>query len=250
MLCLFLNGQIFVRRKCFLAQGNLLNGILILLMCLCKFIIIIIFYLLLFFAFIIYISSLFQLVRSKASSQGKHLQTHSSTVVLSLQVQSLQCRVFNKSGQPAKFASYFMSTLHLLFFGNYPSPKSQNLILSLFYSNTLRVLLRNAVNALLEAQISKFFHPLASRAFGTRKVRAYFLFCLLQSFATYLKPYWKPCNELLLHRVYRKTNWGYSISRSLVYCKIFLKFMCIKSWSEDNIFIHHSGLSLRFQVAG
>ena len=29
---------------------------------------------------------LFQLVRSKASTQGKHLQTHSSTVVLSLQV--------------------------------------------------------------------------------------------------------------------------------------------------------------------
>ena len=27
-----------------------------------------------------------QLVRSKASTQGKHLQTHSSTVVLSLQV--------------------------------------------------------------------------------------------------------------------------------------------------------------------
>ena len=98
-------------------------------------------------------------MRSKASSQGKHLQTHSSTVVLSLQVQSLQCRVFNKSGQPAKFASYFMSTLHLLFFGNYPSPKSQNLMLSLFCSNTLQVLLRNAVNALLKAQISKFFHP-------------------------------------------------------------------------------------------
>ena len=103
------------------------------------------------FAFIIYISSLFQLVRSKASSQGKHLQTHSSTVVLSLQVQSLQCRVFNKRGQPAKFASYFMSTLHLLFFGNYP-PKSQNFkMLSLFCSNTLQVLLRNAVNALLKA---------------------------------------------------------------------------------------------------
>ena len=104
-------------------------------------------------------SSLFQLVRSKASSQGKHLQTHSSTVVLSLQVQSLQCRVFNKSGQPAKFASYFMSTLHLLFFGNYPSPKSQNLMLSLFCSNTLQVLLRNAVNALLKAQSSKFSTP-------------------------------------------------------------------------------------------
>lgn len=145
--------------KCFLAQGNLLNGVLILLMCLCEFIIIIIFYLWLFFAFIIYISSLFQLVRSKASSQGKHLQTHSSTVVLSLQVQSLQCRVFNKSGQPAKFASYFMSTLHLLFFGNYPSPKSQNLMLSLFCSNTLQVLLRNAVNALLKAQSSKFSTP-------------------------------------------------------------------------------------------
>ena len=113
-------------------------------------------------------------------------------------------------------------------------------MLSLFCSNTLQVLLRNAVNALLNAQISKFFHPLASRAFGTHKVRAYFLFCLLQSFATYLKPYWKPCNELLLHRVYRKTNWGYSIYRSSVYCKIFLKFLCIKSWSEDNIFIHDS----------
>ena len=143
------------------------------------------------FAFIIYISSLFQLVRSKASSQGKHLQTHSSTVVLSLQVQSLQWRVFNKSGQPAKFASYFMSTLHLLFFGNYPPPpppqKSQNLMLSLFCSNTLQVLLCNAVNALLKAQISKFFHPLASRAFGTRKVQVYFLFCLLQSFCHLLK---------------------------------------------------------------
>ena len=64
-------------------------------------------------------------MRSKASSQGKHLQTHSSTVVLSLQVQSLQCRVFNKSGQPAKFASYFMSTFRLLFFGNYPPQKPE-----------------------------------------------------------------------------------------------------------------------------
>ena len=126
-------------------------------------------------------------MRSKASSQGKHLQTHSSTVVLSLQVQSLQCRVFNKRGQPAKFASYFMSTLHLLFCGNYP-PKSQNFkMLSLFCSNTLQVLLRNAVNALLKAQISKFFHPRASRAFGTRKARVYFLFCLLQSFCHLLK---------------------------------------------------------------
>ena len=120
-------------------------------------------------------------MRSKASSQGKHLQTHSSTVVLSLQVQSLQCRVFNKSGQPAKFASYVMSTFRLLFFGNYP-PKSQNLMLSLFRSNTLQVLLRNAVNALLKVQISKIFHPLASHAFGTHKMRVYFLFCLLQSF--------------------------------------------------------------------
>ena len=78
--------------------------------------------------------------------------------------------VANKRGQPAKFASYFMSTLNLLFFGNYP-PKSQNFkMLSLFCSNTLQVLLRNAVNALLKAQISKFFHPLASRAFGPRKV--------------------------------------------------------------------------------
>ena len=74
-------------------------------------------------------------MRSKASSQGKHLQTHSSTVVLSLQVQSLQCRVFNKSGQPAKSASYFMSTLHLLFFGNYPPtpPKPEfNVVFVLF----------------------------------------------------------------------------------------------------------------------
>ena len=128
-------------------------------------------------------------MRSKASSQGKHLQTHSSTVVLSLQVQSLQCGVFNKSRQPAKFASYFMSTLHLLFFGNYPSPKSQNLMLSLFCSNTLQVLLRNAVNALLKAQISKFFHPLASRTFGTRKVRVFFFSAYSKAFATYLKPY-------------------------------------------------------------
>ena len=128
-------------------------------------------------------------MRSKASSQGKHLQTHSSTVVLSLQVQSLQCRVFNRSGQPANSASYFMSTLHLLFFGNYPPPpsQSQNLMLSLFCSNTLQVLLCNAVNALLKAQISKFFHPLASRAFGTRKVWVYFLFCLFQSFCHLLK---------------------------------------------------------------
>ena len=74
-------------------------------------------------------------MRSKASSQGKHLQTHSSTVVLSLQVQSLQCRVFNKSWQPAKFASYFMSTLHLLFFGNYPPPPQKpefNVVFVLF----------------------------------------------------------------------------------------------------------------------
>ena len=159
-------------------------------------------------AFIIYISSLFQLVRSKASSQGKHLQTHSSTVVLSLQVQSLQCRVFNKSGQPAKFASYFMSTLHLLFFGNYPSPKSQNLMLSLFCSNTLQVLLRNAVNALLKAQISKFFHPLASRAFSTRKVWVYFLFCLLQSFCHLLKTLLKTVQWITFTQGLQKNQLG------------------------------------------
>ena len=96
----------------------------------------------------------------------------------------------------------------------------------------------------------KIFHPLASCAFGTRRCEFISFSAYSKAFATYLKPYWKPCNELLLHRVYRKNNWGYSIYRSLVYCKIFLKFMCIKSWSEDNIFIHHSGLSLRFQVAG
>ena len=131
-------------------------------MCQCEFIKLLLLLLLLyfiynyFFAFIIYILSLFQLVRSKASSQGKHLQTHSSTVVLSLQVQSL-CSVFNKSRQPAKFAGYFMSILCLLFFGNYPR-KSQNLMLSVFCSNTLQVLLHNAVNALSEVQLSKFFH--------------------------------------------------------------------------------------------
>ena len=181
-------------------------------------------------------------MRSKASSQGKHLQTHSSTVVLSLQVQSLQCRVFNKSGQLAKFASYFMSTLRLLFFGNYhPPPKSQNLMLSLFCSNILQDLLRNAVNALLKAQISKFFHLLASRAFGTRKVWVYFVFCLLQSFCHLLKTLLKTVQWIAFAQGLQKNQyWGYSIYRSSVYCKIFLKFKCIKSWSEDNIFIHDS----------
>ena len=37
-------------------------------------------------------------------------------------------RVLNKSQQLAKFASYFMWTRRLLFFGNYP-PKSQNLMM-------------------------------------------------------------------------------------------------------------------------
>ena len=146
-------------------------------------------------------------MRSKASSQGKHLQTHSSTVVLSLQVQSLQCRVFNKSRQPAKFASYFMSTLHLLFFGNY-SPKNQNLMLSLFCSNTLQVLLRNAVNALLKSQISKFFHPLASCAFGTRKVRVYFIFCLFQSFCHLLKTLLKTVQWITFTQGLQKNQLG------------------------------------------
>ena len=45
-------------------------------------------------------------------------------------------RALNKSQQLAKFASYFMWTRRLLFFGNYP-PKRQNLMMSVFCSNTL-----------------------------------------------------------------------------------------------------------------
>ena len=57
-------------------------------------------------------------------------------------------RVFNKSHWRAKFAGYFMLTYSLLFVGNYPSfnkvfmcsvteEKRQNLMMSVFCSNTL-----------------------------------------------------------------------------------------------------------------
>ena len=136
------------------------------------------------------------------------------------------------SCQPSAYYSLEITT---------PPPKSQNLMLSLFCSNILQDLLRNAVNALLKAQISKFFHLLASRAFGTRKVWVYFVFCLLQSFCHLLKTLLKTVQWIAFAQGLQKNQyWGYSIYRSSVYCKIFLKFKCIKSWSEDNIFIHDS----------
>ena len=88
-------------------------------------------------------------------------------------------------------------------------PKSQKFkMLSLFCSNTLQVLLRNAVNALLKAQISKFFHPLASRAFGTRKVWVYFLFCLLQSFCHLLKTLLKTVQWITFTQGLQKNQLG------------------------------------------
>ena len=89
-----------------------------------------------------------------------------------------------------------------------PPPKSQNSMLSLFCSNTVQVLLRNAVNALLKAQISKFFHPLASRAFGTCKVWVYFLFCLLQSFCHLLKTLLKTVQWITFTQGLQKNQLG------------------------------------------
>ena len=89
-----------------------------------------------------------------------------------------------------------------------PPPQSQNLMLSLFCSNTLEGLLRNAVNTLLKAQISKFFLPLASRAFGTRKVQVHFLFCLLQSFCHLLKTLLKTVQWITFTQVLQKNQFN------------------------------------------
>ena len=95
-------------------------------------------------------------------------------------------RVFNKSQWPAKFAGYFTWTHCLLFLRNYPSfsrvlmrchlTKKQNLLMSVFCSNTL-IFSPESWN---EVQISKFFQKLApsSSAFAT----FFFLLHELQSF--------------------------------------------------------------------
>ena len=93
-------------------------------------------------------------------------------------------------------AGYLSWTCRLLFFGNDPQ-KSQNLMMSVFRSNTLS-LLQSVRNTFLGAQISKLLSggmppdPLETCTFDTCKLHLwckffFFILCLLQSFCHLLK---------------------------------------------------------------
>ena len=110
-------------------------------------------------------------------------------------------RVFNKSWQLAKFAGYFMWTCCLLFFGNYP-PKSQNLMISVFCSNTL-IFAAECWKFILRGPDFKIFPggmplnpPRNSNLWHLQVVPVVWVFSFpgySKVFATCLKPYWKPC---------------------------------------------------------
>ena len=110
-------------------------------------------------------------------------------------------RVFSKSRQLAKFAGYFTWTFRRLFFGNYP-PKNQNLMMSVFCSNTL-IFAAKRWKCILRGPDFKIFpggmplnppsnlHLWCLQVVPVVRVSSFSGY--YKAFATYLKPYWKPC---------------------------------------------------------
>ena len=129
-----------------------------------------------------------------------------------------EARPLNGSLQPANFAGYFTWTHHLPFFGNYP-PKSQNLMMSWFCSNTL-ICVPECWKCTLRGPDFKIFPSGISwthcnfRHLQVAPVAQVFSFSTYATaFATHLKPYLKPREAVLEHWSLRviSMNWIYTV---------------------------------------
>lgn len=120
-------------------------------------------------------------------------------------------RVLNNSWWQAKFVGYFMWTRCQLFFGNYPQ-NSQNLMMSLFCSNTQIFALRGTDFKIFPGGCS--WTPLVTCTCGA----SCFLLCLLPSFCHLFKILLKTlsyCHCVLPENIHMPAMEGFSIWSSL-----------------------------------
>ena len=114
--------------------------------------------------------------------------------------------------------------------------KSQNLMMSVFCSNTLATfLLQNAgIYAFLEAQISTFFLS-SNLCFWPPQfahvAQVFFSCSYSKAFAIYLKPYWKPCLMWVQYCV----NLGHFIITEFCWCCGISDRLHVSSWKGQRL---------------